>query len=175
MKTIDLNRVKRRVDTDVFHLVGEVADAMGRECYVVGGYVRDILLDRPSGDMDFVTVGSGIELARGVAARIGRGAHLSVFKTYGTAQVRTRQWELEFVGARRESYRRESRNPVVEEGTLADDQRRRDFTINAMAVCLNRDRYGELLDPFDGVGDLERHLIRTPLDPTSPSATTHCA
>ncbi|MBR1882222.1 MAG: HD domain-containing protein, partial [Muribaculaceae bacterium] len=165
MKTIDLNRVKRRVDTDVFHLVGEVADAMGRECYVVGGYVRDILLERPSGDMDFVTVGSGIELARGVAARIGRGAHLSVFKTYGTAQVRTRQWELEFVGARRESYRRESRNPVVEEGTLADDQRRRDFTINAMAVCLNRDRYGELLDPFDGVGDLERHLIRTPLDP----------
>ena len=146
-------------------LVGDVADALGRECYVVGGYVRDIFLDRPSSDMDFVTVGSGIEVARAVAQRLGKRAHLAVFRTYGTAQVKTRQWELEFVGARRESYHRESRNPIVEDGTLADDQRRRDFTINAMAICLNKERYGELLDPFDGMGDLERRIIRTPLDP----------
>jgi len=146
-------------------LVGDVADQLGRECYVVGGYVRDILLERPSNDMDFVTVGSGIDVARAVASRLGKRAHLAVFRTYGTAQVKTRQWELEFVGARRESYHRESRNPIVEDGTLDDDQRRRDFTINAMAICLNKDRYGELLDPFDGIGDLERRIIRTPLDP----------
>ena len=146
-------------------LVGGVADEMHRECYVVGGYVRDIFLERPSNDMDFVTVGSGIAVAKGVAKQLGRKAHLSVFKTYGTAQVKTRQWELEFVGARRESYHRESRNPIVEDGTLDDDQKRRDFTINAMAICLNKERYGELLDPFDGMGDLERRIIRTPLDP----------
>ena len=146
-------------------LVGNVADELHRECYVVGGYVRDIFLDRPSNDMDFVTVGSGIEVAKSVAHRIGKRAHLSVFRTYGTAQVKTRQWELEFVGARRESYRRESRNPIVEDGTLDDDQKRRDFTINAMAICLNKQRYGELLDPFDGIGDLDRRIIRTPLDP----------
>lgn len=146
-------------------LVGSVADELQRECYVVGGYVRDIFLERPSNDMDFVTVGSGIEVARAVAHRLGRGAHLAVFRTYGTAQVKTRQWELEFVGARRESYQRESRNPIVEDGTLDDDQRRRDFTINAMAICLNKGRYGELLDPFDGIGDMERRIIRTPLDP----------
>ena len=146
-------------------LVGEVADELHRECYVVGGYVRDIFLNRPSNDMDFVTVGSGIEVARAVAGRLGKRAHLAVFKTYGTAQVKTRQWELEFVGARRESYHRESRNPIVEDGTLDDDQKRRDFTINAMAICLNKERYGDLLDPFDGIGDLERHIIRTPLNP----------
>ena len=149
----------------VLKLIGSVADDMHRECYVVGGYVRDIFLNRPSSDMDFVTVGSGIEVAREVAKRLGRRAHLSVFKTYGTAQVKTRQWELEFVGARRESYHRESRNPIVEDGTLDDDQRRRDFTINAMAISLNAANYGELLDPFDGIGDLERRIIRTPLDP----------
>ena len=146
-------------------LVGDVADELHRECYVVGGYVRDIFLNRPSNDMDFVTVGSGIEVARAVANRLGKRAHLAVFRTYGTAQVKTRQWELEFVGARRESYQRESRNPIVEDGTLDDDQKRRDFTINAMAICLNKDRYGELLDPFDGIGDMERRIIRTPLDP----------
>ena len=146
-------------------LVGSVADELQRECYVVGGYVRDIFLERPSNDMDFVTVGSGIEVARAVANKLGRRTHLAVFRTYGTAQVKTRQWELEFVGARRESYHRESRNPIVEDGTLDDDQRRRDFTINAMAICLNKDRYGELLDPFDGIGDMERRIIRTPLDP----------
>ena len=158
--------LKAYIDRPVFHLIGEVADGLHRECYVVGGYVRDIFLKRHSTDIDFVTVGSGIEVARAVAARYGRKkAHLSVFKTYGTAQVKAAGLELEFVGARRESYRRESRNPIVEDGTLDDDQRRRDFTINAMALCLNHDRWGELLDPFDGVGDLQRRVIRTPLDP----------
>ena len=162
---IDRKRIVEHVNLPVMKLVGDVADELRRECYVVGGYVRDIFLERPSDDMDFVTVGSGIEVASAVARRLGRRAHLSVFRTYGTAQVKTRRWELEFVGARRESYRRESRNPIVEDGTLDDDQRRRDFTINAMAICLNKERYGELLDPFDGIGDLERRIIRTPLDP----------
>ena len=162
---IDRQKIASHVNLPVMKLVGEVADELHRECYVVGGYVRDIFLERPCNDMDFVTVGSGIEVARAVAQRLGKRSHLSVFRTYGTAQVKTRQWELEFVGARRESYRHESRNPIVEDGTLDDDQRRRDFTINAMAICLNKDRYGELLDPFDGIGDMERRIIRTPLDP----------
>ena len=157
--------IAEHVNLPVMKLVGNVADELHRECYVVGGYVRDIFLERPSNDMDFVTVGSGIEVARAVANRLGKRAHLAVFRTYGTAQVKTRQWELEFVGARRESYHRESRNPIVEDGTLDDDQKRRDFTINAMAICLNKERYGELLDPFDGIGDMERRIIRTPLDP----------
>lgn len=149
-----------------FSLVGEVADEMSRECYVVGGYVRDIFLGRKSKDIDFVTVGSGIEVAKRVVHKMGRDkAHLAVFKTYGTAQVKAMGLELEFVGARRESYNRNSRNPIVEDGTLSDDQRRRDFTINAMAISVNRDRWGELLDPFDGIGDMERRLIRTPLNP----------
>lgn len=162
---IDRQKIAKHINLPVLKLVGSVADEMQRECYVVGGYVRDIFLERPSNDIDFVTVGSGIAVAKGVAKRLGRKAHLSVFKTYGTAQVKTREWELEFVGARRESYRRESRNPIVEDGTLDDDQKRRDFTINAMAISLNNKRYGELLDPFDGMGDLERRIIRTPLDP----------
>ena len=150
----------------VFHLVGEVADEMRRECYVVGGYVRDIFLERKSKDIDFVTVGSGIEVAKGVARKIGNDkSHLAVFKTYGTAQVKAMGMELEFVGARRESYNRNSRNPIVEDGTLNDDQRRRDFTINAMAISVNRESWGKLLDPFDGIGDMERKLIRTPLNP----------
>ena len=162
---IDRQKIETHVNQPIMKLVGSVADEIGRECYVVGGYVRDIFLERPSNDMDFVTVGSGIEVARAVASRLGKRAHLAVFRTYGTAQVKTRQWELEFVGARRESYHRESRNPIVEDGTLDDDQKRRDFTINAMAICLNKERYGELLDPFDGIGDMERRIIRTPLDP----------
>ena len=162
---LDRQKIATHVNLPVMKLVGNVADELQRECYVVGGYVRDIFLNRPCNDMDFVTVGSGIEVARAVANRLGRRAHLAVFKTYGTAQVKTRQWELEFVGARRESYHRESRNPIVEDGTLDDDQRRRDFTINAVAICLNEDRYGESLDPFDGIGDMERRIIRTPLDP----------
>ena len=162
---IDRQKIAEHVNLPIMKLVGEVADELGRECYVVGGYVRDIFLDRPCNDMDFVTVGSGIDVARAVAQRLGKRAHLSVFRNYGTAQVKTRRWELEFVGARRESYRRESRNPIVEDGTLDDDQQRRDFTINAMAICLNKEHYGELLDPFDGMGDMERRIIRTPLNP----------
>ena len=162
---INRQKIADHVQLPVMRLVGEVADELDRECYVVGGYVRDIFLNRPSNDMDFVTVGSGIEVARAVAGRLGKRAHLAVFRTYGTAKVKTRKWELEFVGARRESYHRESRNPIVENGTLDDDQKRRDFTINAMAICLNKGRYGELLDPFDGIGDMEKRIIRTPLDP----------
>ena len=147
-------------------LVGEVADELQRECYVVGGYVRDIFLERQSKDIDFVTVGSGIEVAKAVSQKVGRDkSHLAVYRTYGTAQVKVLGVELEFVGARRESYNRQSRNPIVEDGTLDDDQRRRDFTINAMAISVNKDRWGELLDPFDGIGDMKRGLIRTPLDP----------
>lgn len=149
----------------VFHTVGDVADDMGRECYVVGGYVRDILLGRPSKDIDFVTVGSGIEVAERVAKAFGPHTSLAVYRSYGTAQVKSRNVELEFVGARRESYSRDSRNPIVEDGTLSDDQQRRDFTVNAMAICVNKVNYGKLLDPFDGIGDMERKIIRTPLDP----------
>jgi len=149
----------------IFRQIGEIADNMDREVYVVGGYVRDIFLNRPSSDIDFVTVGSGIELATEVAARLNHGNGLSVFASYGTAQVKTRHLELEFVGARKESYSRESRNPIVEDGTLEDDQNRRDFTINAMAICLNASRFGELVDPFGGVADLHKKIIRTPLDP----------
>ena len=164
-----------KIENEVLHLIGETADRMGLECYVIGGWVRDLFLHRPSTDIDVVVVGSGILLAEEVAKRLGKGAHLSVFKTYGTAQVKGERLkvkgeridsvELEFVGARKESYTRDSRNPIVEDGTLQEDQDRRDFTINAMAICLNKDRYGELLDPFDGMGDLEDCIIRTPLDP----------
>ena len=164
-----------KIENEVLHLIGETADRMGLECYVIGGWVRDLFLHRESTDIDVVCVGSGIALAEEVAKRLGKGAHLSVFKTYGTAQVKAKgrkvngEWleetELEFVGARKESYTRDSRNPIVEDGTLQEDQNRRDFTINAMAICLNKDRYGELLDPFDGMGDLEDCIIRTPLDP----------
>lgn len=164
-----------KIENEVLHLIGETADRMGLECYVIGGWVRDLFLHRPSTDIDIVCVGSGIALAEEVAKRLGKGAHLSVFKTYGTAQVKAKgrkvngEWleetELEFVGARKESYTRDSRNPIVEDGTLQEDQNRRDFTINAMAICLNKDRYGELLDPFDGMGDLEDCIIRTPLNP----------
>ncbi|MBQ9603393.1 MAG: HD domain-containing protein [Paludibacteraceae bacterium] len=154
-----------KIENEVLHLIGETADRMGLECYVIGGWVRDLFLHRPSTDIDVVVVGSGILLAEEVAKRLGKGAHLSVFKTYGTAQVKRGDLELEFVGARKESYTRDSRNPIVEDGTLQEDQDRRDFTINAMAICLNKERYGELLDPFDGMGDLEDCIIRTPLDP----------
>lgn len=182
-----------KIEQPILHLIGEEADRLGLECYVIGGWVRDLFLHRPSDDIDVVVVdnplrlplkgrekedgrsGIGILLAEAVAKRLGKGAHLAVFKTYGTAQVKynsrksavdsQKSLELEFVGARRESYRHDSRNPIVEDGTLEEDQNRRDFTINAMAICLNSDRYGELLDPFDGIGDLERCIIRTPMDP----------
>lgn len=145
-------------------VVTAVADRLGLECHLVGGSVRDILLGRPSVDLDIVVVGSGVTLAREVAREFGK-AHLSVFKTYGTAQVKHHGVEYEFVGARRESYHADSRNPICEDGTLEDDQKRRDFTINALAVCLNSARLGELTDPFGGLQDLEDKLIVTPLDP----------
>ncbi|MBR1653055.1 MAG: HD domain-containing protein, partial [Alloprevotella sp.] len=136
------------------------------ECYLVGGYVRDIFLERPTNDIDVVVVGSGIDMATALAERLGRRkASLSVFRNFGTAQVKWHGQELEFVGARKESYSHDSRKPVVEDGTLEDDQNRRDFTINAMAVCLNAPRFGELVDPFDGLRDLEDGIIATPLDP----------
>lgn len=152
------------LDDKLLHLVGEEADNLGLECYVIGGWVRDLFLHRPSKDIDVVVVGSGISLAEAVHKRL-RGSHLSVFRNFGTAQVKRGETELEFVGARRESYHRESRNPIVEDGTLEDDQNRRDFTINALAICLNSARYGELLDPFGGIDDMEQCIIRTPLDP----------
>ena len=153
-----------KLDTPIFHLIGEQADLLHVECYVIGGWVRDLLLHRESKDIDIVVVGNGIELAKAVADKLGK-AHLSVFRTYGTAQVKKGNLEVEFVGARKESYQHNSRNPIVEDGTLEDDLNRRDFTINAMAICLNKDRFGELLDPFYGQEDLEDCNIRTPLDP----------
>ncbi|MBQ6939080.1 MAG: HD domain-containing protein, partial [Muribaculaceae bacterium] len=159
----------KHLEQPVFKLIGQVADELQRPCFVIGGYVRDIVLCRQSKDIDVVTLGSGIELAEALCKKLGRRAHLSVFRNFGTAQVKYRNgnemWEVEFVGARRESYSHDSRKPIVEDGTLQDDQNRRDFTINALALCLNSDRYGELVDPFDGIGDIEREIIRTPLDP----------
>lgn len=160
------------LDKDIFHKIGEAADGMGVECYLVGGYVRDIFLERPTNDIDVVVVGSGIEVAKelqqllGTNPKTGRPrAHLAVYRNFGTAQVKFYDTEVEFVGARKESYNRLSRKPIVEDGTLEDDQNRRDFTINAMAICLNKDRFGELVDPFDGIYDLKDGIIRTPLDP----------
>ena len=150
---------------DIFHLIGGVADELGIECYLIGGYVRDLLLKRPSNDIDVVVVGSGIEMATKVAKKLGKNTQVSTFKTYGTAQVKNAHYELEFVGARRESYQHDSRNPIVEDGTLEEDQNRRDFTINALAICLNKSCFGKLLDPFDGLSDLEKKLLRTPLNP----------
>lgn len=154
-----------RLNDRAFKLVGEAAADLGREAYVVGGYVRDLIIGRPSKDIDFVTVGSGIDLAREVARRLGRKSHLSVFKNYGTAQVKHRDLELEFVGARKESYQRDSRNPIVEDGTLFDDISRRDFTINAMAINVTPGHFGELIDLYGGMDDIKRRVIRTPLDP----------
>ena len=160
------------LDKKIFHKIGEVADEIGVECYLVGGYVRDIFLERPTNDIDVVVVGSGIEVAQALQKALGKNektgrwrAHLAVYRNFGTAQIKFYDTEVEFVGARRESYDRGSRKPVVEDGTLEDDQNRRDFTINAMAVCLNKARFGELVDPFDGIYDLEDGIIRTPLDP----------
>lgn len=161
----DLETLRRKIDRPVIHTVGDTAAELGMPCYVVGGYVRDLFLGRHSKDIDFVTVGSGVDLAEEVAKRLGKGAHVSVFRTYGTAQIKHRGEELEFVGARKESYRRESRNPEVSVGTLDDDISRRDFTINAMALSVTPDDFGTLVDNFNGVGDLERRTIRTPLDP----------
>ena len=156
--------MKEYLDNKVFTLISEVADEQNVECYVIGGFVRDIILQRPSKDIDVVVVGSGIEVAEAFSKR-WKHSKLSVFKNFGTAQVKLTHIEVEFVGARKESYRTDSRNPIVENGTLEDDQKRRDFTINALALCLNKNRFGELLDPFDGVRDIEQRIIRTPLNP----------
>ena len=157
--------LKSKLKSKIFPTVGGVADEMGREAYVVGGYVRDLIIGRPSKDIDFVTVGSGIELAQNVGKALGGKTEVVVFRNYGTAQLHRRGMELEFVGARRESYRHDSRNPIVEDGTLDDDLARRDFTINAMAISVNSGTYGELIDRYDGLGDISRRVIRTPGDP----------
>ena len=194
MKLYSDDELAEILDQPIFHQIGEAADRLGVECYVVGGYVRDIFLERPSNDIDVVVVGSGISVAQELKRMLGRRAHLSVFKNFGTAQVKINEklrmkneefaaatetnssgnpvgnihhssLEVEFVGARRESYSHDSRKPIVEDGTLEDDQNRRDFTINAMAICLNNGRFGELVDPFNGLADLEDGIIATPLDP----------
>ncbi len=157
--------LKRCFADKLFHQISDTADELGLECYVVGGYVRDLFLQRPSKDIDVVVVGSGIRMAEALKEKLGKGAHLSVFRNFGTAQVKYHQTEVEFVGARKESYQHDSRKPIVEDGTLEDDQNRRDFTINALAVCLNKARYGELVDPFNGLEDMRQGNIVTPLDP----------
>ena len=149
----------------IFSIVGKVADQHNIEAYVVGGYVRDLILNRPSKDLDFVCVGSGIELARGVAKTLGPDVHVNIYKNFGTAQIPFEGMDFEFVGARKESYRQESRNPIVEDGTLEDDQKRRDFTMNALAISLNSKTFGELIDPFGGQEDMKKKIIRTPCDP----------
>ena len=205
MKLLTDEELRQALDKDIFHLISETADELGLECYVIGGYVRDLFLERPSNDIDVVVINKGVTgvqecrsagkegvqgvqevhkvqergpigcmMAEAVKRKLGRGAHLSVFKNFGTAQIKVQrvqgvqgvqELEIEFVGARKESYSHDSRKPVVEDGTLEDDQNRRDFTINAMALCLNGDRFGELVDPFDGLYDLEDGIIATPLDP----------
>ena len=183
MKLYSDEELAEILDQEIFHQIGDAADRLGVECYVVGGFVRDIFLERPSNDIDVVAVdkplpptssptgegehpvGVGIRLAKELKRALGRKAHLSVFKNFGTAQVKMGDEEVEFVGARKESYSHDSRKPIVENGTLEDDQNRRDFTINAMAICLNKDRFGELVDPFNGLADLEDGIIATPLDP----------
>lgn len=162
---LDSEILESKLSGKIFETITAVADREGLECYVIGGYVRDIFLYRPSKDIDVVTIGRGIELAKAVAAELGSKAKLSVFKNFGTAQIKYKNIEVEFVGARKESYNRNSRKPIVEDGTLEDDQNRRDFTINALAICLNKERFGELLDPFGGLQDMENLIIRTPLDP----------
>jgi poly(A) polymerase len=153
------------LDNKIFQVVSEAADKANVNAFIVGGYVRDLILKRPSKDIDFVCVGSGILLAREVASSLGPDVHVTIFKNFGTAQIRFNDLELEFVGARKESYRQDSRKPIVEDGTLEEDQLRRDFTINALAISLNRETYGELIDPFNGVNDIKKKIMRTPQDP----------
>ncbi len=169
MRTYTDDELRKLISRPIFKLISQVADAEGMECYVIGGYVRDLFLERRSKDIDCVVVGSGIQMAKAVAKAIeqrsGRKVHVAVYANFGTAQLHFGGEEIEFVGARRESYSHDSRKPIVEDGTLEDDLNRRDFTINAMALCLNGERFGELVDPFDGLMDLEDGIMRTPLDP----------
>lgn len=174
MIELTTEELKQRFSDNIFGRISETADELGLECYVVGGYVRDIFLQRPSKDIDVVVVGSGIAMAEALAKRLGRGAHLSVFKNFGTAQLKYHGTEVEFVGARKESYTHDSRKPVVEDGSLEDDQNRRDFTINALAVCLNRQRYGELVDPFGGMEDMREKTSARRSIRTLPSVTIPC-
>ena len=177
MKLYSDEELAEILDQEIFHQISEAADRLGLECYVVGGYVRDVFLGLPSDDIDVLVVGSGIAVAKELKRMLGHKAHLAVFKNFGTAQVKilrkeesgkrkedSEKWmEVEFVGARKESYSHDSRKPIVENGTLEDDQNRRDFTINAMAICLNKSRLVELVDPFNGVMDLEVWMIGTHL------------
>jgi len=153
------------LENKIFSIVSDIVSDKDLPCFVIGGYVRDLLLKRKSDDIDIVVLGSGINLAKEVAERIGPGTRVNVFRNFGTAMLRYEHLEIEFVGARKESYRSDSRKPVVEDGTLEDDQRRRDFTINALALSLNRNSFGELIDPFNGLDDIEKKIIRTPLEP----------
>jgi len=162
---ISQEEIQSYLSNPIFRLISCAADEEKLECYLIGGYVRDYFLRRPSKDIDIVAIGKGIELAESVAKKLGKHTYITVFKNFGTAQIKYKEYEIEFVGARKESYSHDSRKPMVEDGTLEDDQKRRDFTINAMAFCLNKDRFGELLDPFNGLQDLEDLIIRTPLDP----------
>jgi len=157
--------MREHIEDPIFSIISEEADKLGQQCFVIGGFVRDLLLKRNSKDIDVVTLGSGIELAKSVAKRLGPKTPVSIFKNFGTAMIKSGDLEVEFVGARKESYTHDSRKPIVEDGTLDDDQKRRDFTINALAICLNKDNFGELVDPFNGIADLENKIIRTPLEP----------
>jgi poly(A) polymerase len=160
-----LQAMQVELNLPVFKTVSQCANELNIPCYVVGGWVRDLILNRPCKDLDFVSLGKGIDLAQSVASKLGPGIKVHIFKNFGTAQINFSDFDLEFVGARKESYRHNSRKPLVENGSLADDQNRRDFTINAMAISLNNENYGELIDPFNGLNDLKNKIIRTPLDP----------
>lgn len=164
MTFIEIEKMQLPLKHPIFEVLAKIADEKGIEAYVIGGYVRDLLLHRPSKDIDVVVHGSGIELAEETAHHLG-GLHVSVFKNFGTAMFRYKGMEIEFVGARKESYRANSRKPIVEKGSIDDDQKRRDFTINALAISLNKDDYGKLIDPFGGIEHLEERLIKTPLEP----------
>jgi poly(A) polymerase len=157
--------VEKHLTHPIFKTLANCANQLGVDAYVIGGFVRDIYLGRESKDIDVVTIGKGIELAELVYNQLGSEAHLSVFKNFGTAQVKINDLEIEFVGARKESYNRNSRKPITEDGSLEDDQNRRDFTINALAIGLSKSNFGKLLDPFNGINDIEHKVIRTPLDP----------
>jgi poly(A) polymerase len=157
--------MKKHLQHPIFPVISEIADQLNQETYVIGGFVRDLILNRPSNDIDIVTIGSGIQLAETIAKKLVPNIQVSIFKTFGTAMFKYQSLDVEFVGARKESYSEDSRKPVVEDGTLEEDQNRRDFTINALAICLNKDRFGELIDPFGGIQDIENKIIRTPLEP----------
>ncbi len=157
--------MKKHIQHPIFNIIADAADELNLDAYAIGGFVRDIVLDRSCKDIDVVAIGSGIDLANAVAKKIGNKTKVTVFKNYGTAMLNYKDYEVEFVGARKESYDRNSRKPIVEDGTLEDDQNRRDFTINALAISLNKDTLGELLDPFDGLKDIENKILKTPLDP----------